>query len=153
MREPDPSNPSSPSVRKPVISEEAIARAQKAVDQLSSRFDGWMAEEVRRLAEAWSACESADGSDATLKELHLRAHDLKGLGPTCGYPIIGDLGNEICRLTGPAVQNGDIRFRPDLIRDHTEAVQIALAAHIRTASSPEGSAMLARLAALRTLAR
>lgn len=153
MREPNSNTPDIETDRRPVISEEAIARAQEAVDRLSARFDDWMTEEVRRMSDAWFACQNAHGSDETLETLHRCAHDLKGLGPTCGYPLIGELGAEICRLTSPAVRRGDIVFKPDLVREHAEAVQIALASRIRSAEAPEGSAMLARLAARRTLSR
>lgn len=153
MRDPNPNTPSLDGARRPVISDEAVARAQEAVDRLSARFDDWMTEEVRRMSDAWFACESADGSDETLETLHRCAHDLKGLGPTCGYPLIGELGAELCRLTGPAVRRGEIIFSPDLVREHAEAVQMALAARIRSSEAPEGSAMLSRLAARRTMAR
>jgi hypothetical protein len=153
MREPNSHDTAAQTDRRPVISEEAVARAQEAVDRLSARFDDWMTEEVRRMSDAWFACETAHGSDETLETLHRCAHDLKGLGPTCGYPLIGELGAELCRLTGPAVRRGEIIFKPDLVREHAEAVQIALAARIRSAETPDGSAMLSRLAARRTLAR
>jgi chemotaxis protein histidine kinase CheA len=153
MREPNSHDTAAQTDRRPVISEEAVARAQEAVDRLSARFDDWMMEEVRRMSDAWFACETAQGSDETLETLHRCAHDLKGLGPTCGYPLIGELGAELCRLTGPAVRRGEIIFKPDLVREHAEAVQIALAARIRSAETPDGSAMLSRLAARRTLAR
>ena len=153
MREPNSHDTAAQTDRRPVISEEAVARAQEAVDRLSARFDEWMTEEVRRMSDAWFACETAHGSGETLETLHRCAHDLKGLGPTCGYPLIGELGAELCRLTGPAVRRGEIIFKPDLVREHAEAVQIALAARIRSAETPDGSAMLSRLAARRTLAR
>ncbi len=153
MREPNSHDTAAQTDRRPVISEEAVARAQEAVDRLSARFDEWMTEEVRRMSDAWFACETAHGAGETLETLHRCAHDLKGLGPTCGYPLIGELGAELCRLTGPAVRRGEIIFKPDLVREHAEAVQIALAARIRSSETPDGSAMLSRLAARRTLAR
>jgi hypothetical protein len=46
----------------PALDQKAIARAEAALEKMSSQFAEWIKEELERLLEAWGAYEAAPGT-------------------------------------------------------------------------------------------
>jgi hypothetical protein len=70
----------------------------------------------------------------TIGLLYMRAHDLKGIGATCGFPVIGRLAAGICNLFDdpshlPADQMG-------LVDDHLDAIHALFAAGVTSEDDP-----------------
>ena len=82
----------------PALDQRAIAKAEAALEKMSDQFAEWINEELARLLEAWAGFEAAPTSPATKSELHRRAHDLKGLAPTYGYPLVGRICATLCKI-------------------------------------------------------
>lgn len=98
----------------------AIARAERALDQLSDNFDEWMRIEANRLHEARRAFRDSGFSRQDLEAVFAAAHDLKGHAATFGYPFAADICASLCRLI-EACSESD-RLPVLLIDQHVDAV-------------------------------
>ena len=78
------------------LDDEAVARAERALAQLSTQFEAWIDEELEKLEAAWAQVrEEGIGGEAG-ETLFRCAHDLKGLGAT--YELtIHDVRGRTCR--------------------------------------------------------
>jgi hypothetical protein len=70
----------------------ALAKAEAAMKGLADTFDGWMQNELTKLDAVRERIRVEGYNADTAESLYFRAHDLKGLGATYGYP----LGDECC---------------------------------------------------------
>ena len=78
--------------------EDPVARAEKALAELSPEFANWMDSECDRLDTARRNLLN-DGHSAANKEALFRAaHDIKGEAATFGYPAVASAANSLCRL-------------------------------------------------------
>jgi HPt (histidine-containing phosphotransfer) domain-containing protein len=130
----------------PALDQRAIAKAEAALEKMSGQFAEWIKEELAHLLEAWAASrQNAPGSPAAKSELHRRAHDLKGLAPTYGYPLVGRICATLCKLTGD--EHGEISAPDRLLKAHVDAVKAAVLGKIKGADHPVGLALVAELEA------
>lgn len=129
----------------PALDQRAIAKAEAALEKMSDQFAEWIKEELARLLEAWAGFEQTSGSPAAKSELHRRAHDLKGLAPTYGYPLVGRICSTLCKLTGD--EHGEISAPDRLLKAHVDAVKAAVLGKIKGADHPVGLALVAELEA------
>jgi HPt (histidine-containing phosphotransfer) domain-containing protein len=127
----------------PALDEKAIARAEAALEKLSDQFADWINEELNKLLEAWAAFEQAPNTPKTKYELHRRAHDLKGLAPTYGYPLVGRICATLCKLTGD--EHGEITAPVALIKAHVDAAKAVVHGKIMGADHPVGLALASEL--------
>ena len=81
----------------PDIDPEALARAEAALEGLSSRYLSWAEADIRALTECFARIEARSGT-APLAELFAIAHDIKGQAATFGYPLLTRIGQALCRL-------------------------------------------------------
>ena len=94
------------SVRQPG-EDDPVARAEKALADLSTEFSTWMDAECERLDAARRRI-AADGFTAATKEaLFHAAHDIKGEAATFGFPLVAPAAKSLCRL---------IEHTPDVTR-------------------------------------
>jgi HPt (histidine-containing phosphotransfer) domain-containing protein len=78
--------------------DDPIARAEKALADLSSEFSSWMNAECERLDQARRTI-AADGFTAANKDaIFHAAHDIKGEAATFGYPLVAAAADSLCRL-------------------------------------------------------
>lgn len=122
----------------PAIDEKAIARAEAALGKLSEQFADWIVEEMGNLNIAWSKYETAGGGEAAMLELHRRSHDLKGLAPTYGYPLVGRICSSLCKLTGEDAANAGIVPPAVLLKAHVDAVKAIVVTKIKDPAHPVG---------------
>jgi HPt (histidine-containing phosphotransfer) domain-containing protein len=98
-----------------------VARAEKALEALSSEFVSWMDSECDRLDKARAAIVSGGFSKANKDALFHAAHDIKGEAATFGFPLVAKAADSLCRL---------IEHTPDatripivLVDQHVDAVR------------------------------
>jgi chemotaxis protein histidine kinase CheA len=101
--------------------EDPIARAEKALADLSGEFEGWMSAECERLSAAYAAVVKDDFSAATRDELFRAAHDIKGGAATFGYPTAGAAAESLCRIIEHAPDLAQVPG--DLVAHHIHAIQ------------------------------
>ena len=102
-------------------SDDPIARAEKALSDLSGEFGQWMNAEVGRLAAAHAAILKDGFTDKACDELFRAAHDIKGDAATFGYPSAGTVAESLCRVVEHAPDLA--RVPSDLIAHHINAIQ------------------------------
>ena len=76
---------------------DALSRAAAAMDEVRGELSELFAQDVLRLAQARDDWRLAPEGDA-LARLKRCAHELKGLGATCGHPLAGRLGASLEHL-------------------------------------------------------
>jgi HPt (histidine-containing phosphotransfer) domain-containing protein len=93
--------------------DDPIARAEKALADLSGEFKTWMAIESDRLAAAHAAILNNGFTGAGRDELFRAAHDIKGDAATFGFPSAGAAAESLCRI---------IEHAPDLAKVPSELI-------------------------------
>lgn len=101
--------------------DDPVARAEKALKDLSGEFKNWMTIEADRLSTAWEAIASNGFTEASRAELFRAAHDIKGDAATFGFPSAGAAANSLCRIIEHAPELAKVPT--DLIMHHINAVQ------------------------------
>lgn len=101
--------------------EDPVARAEKALAELSSEFGSWMESECERLDNARRAFNK-DGFDKENKDALFRAaHDLKGEAATFGYPAVASAADSLCRLIEYTPETTRVPVK--LVDQHVDAVR------------------------------
>ena len=101
--------------------DDPVARAEKALADLSGEFKDWMGIEADRLSTAHAAILKNGFTNATSAELFRAAHDIKGDAATFGYPSASAAAESLCRIIEHAP---DLAAVPsDLVAHHINAVQ------------------------------
>jgi hypothetical protein len=113
-----------------IIDEQAVKRAERALDALSHNFTAWMGEEARRLDLARKTALSRVSSDDSRQALYRSAHDIKGQGVTLGFPLAARAAASLCNLLDGLPWSA---IDGRLIHQHVDAV-LAL---VREGENPE----------------
>lgn len=101
--------------------DDPIARAEKALADLSGEFKNWMATEADRLSAAHATILKTGFTEITREELFRAAHDIKGDASTFGYPSAGAAAESLCRIIEHAPDLDEVPA--DLIAHHINAIQ------------------------------
>ena len=109
--------------------DDPVARAEKALSDLSGEFRQWMEIEVDRLAAAHTAILNGGFTEKSRDELFRAAHDIKGDAATFGYPPAAAVAESLCRIIEHAPDLA--RVPSDLITHHINAIQAILHEHTK----------------------
>jgi hypothetical protein len=123
----------------------AIAKAEAALKSLSGNFAQWLNDEITKLETARQAIRAEGLTADTTEALYLRAHDLKGLGTTYGFPLITRLAASLCVLTDEAEKR--TRAPMALVDAHIDAIRAAVREDMKTDEHPVGRAIAEALEA------
>ncbi len=121
----------------------AVAKAEAAMENLSSNFDEWMSEEVGKLEAARNTVRTEGlGGDAG-QALFNAAHDLKGLGTTYGYPFVSAIADSLCKIT--LEKEVRVKAPVELVNAHVDSIRAVVRARIKTVKNPVGKSLVAEL--------
>lgn len=121
----------------------AIAKAEAALKSLSGNFTQWLNDEITKL-EASRQVVRTDGPSAdNMESLYLRAHDLKGLGATYGFPLITRIAGLLCRLIDDKAKR--LQAPMSLVDAHIDAIKAAARDDIKTEDHPIGKILVQEL--------
>ena len=123
----------------------AIARAEAALKSLGANFDQWMLDELARLEAARERVRAEGYNAATAENLYMRAHDIKGLGSTYGYPLVTRIGASLCGLLHDA--EARLSAPVALVEAHVDAIAASVRRDIRTDADAAGRALAEELEA------
>lgn len=127
----------------PVLNGDAIAKAEEALKALSANFAQWLTDEVVRLEAARLAVREQGRTPAATETLYFRAHDLKGLGATYEYPLVGAIAGSLCKLLDEPARRPDA---PQVLIDaHVDAIRLCVRQEMREVNHPAGALLLAEL--------
>ncbi len=123
--------------------EDPVARAEKALAELSPEFANWMDSECERLDTARRNLLK-DGHSAANKEALFRAaHDIKGEAATFGYPAVASAANSLCRLIEHTPAESSIPLK--LIDQHVDAVRAIYREYARSDARKLAATLTKRL--------
>ena len=123
--------------------DDPIARAEKALADLSGEFKTWMLVEADRLSAAHARVLKDGFTDANSEELFRAAHDIKGDAATFGYPSAAAVAESLCRVIEHAPDLDKVP--PELILHHINAVQAIVRDHTRLDSTKVANELSRRL--------
>jgi hypothetical protein len=121
----------------------AIAKAEAALKSLSGNFTQWLNDELAKLEAARQVVRTDGVTAETMESLYLRAHDLKGLGTTYGFPLITRIAGLLCRLIDDKEKR--LGAPMPLIDAHIDAIKAAVRDDIKTEDHPIGKALVEEL--------
>ena len=101
--------------------DDPVARAEKALADMSGEFKDWMAIESDRLSAAYAAVLAHGFTAPTRDELFRAAHDIKGDAATFGFPSAGVAAESLCRIIEHAPDLS--RVPADLVAHHINAIE------------------------------
>jgi HPt (histidine-containing phosphotransfer) domain-containing protein len=101
--------------------DDPVARAEKALADMSGEFKDWMAIESDRLSAAYAAVIEHGLTAPARDELFRAAHDIKGDAATFGFPSAGAAAESLCRIIEHAPDLS--RVPADLITHHINAIE------------------------------
>jgi chemotaxis protein histidine kinase CheA len=107
--------------------DDPVARAEKALEDLSDEFENWMKKECERLAAAHRLILETGLNATTQDELFRAAHDIKGDAATFGYPMAAAAADSLCRIMEHAPDFSKVP--DDLIAHHVNAIQAIVREH------------------------
>jgi chemotaxis protein histidine kinase CheA len=128
--------------RKPLFDAAAIARAEQALNAMSGEFQLWLEEAVAKLQDARLGAESNAWSASALGKVFAAAHDLKGLGTTCRYPLATQISASLCRLIETDAGKAAALSNPALTCAHVDALRVVARDKITSDENPVGKALL-----------
>jgi hypothetical protein len=121
----------------------AIAKAEAALKSLSGNFAQWLNDEIAKLEAARTVVRTDGATAETMESLYLRAHDLKGLGATYGFPLITRIAGLLCRLIDDKAKR--LQAPMGLIDAHIDAIKAAARDDIKTDDHPVGRMLVEEL--------
>jgi len=123
--------------------DDPVARAEKALAELSSEFGSWMDSECERLDKARRAVAETGMDKATKEALFHAAHDIKGEAATFGYPAVASAADSLCRLI--EYTPDAVRIPAQLIDQHVDAVRAIYREYERSDAKELASMLTSRL--------
>lgn len=109
--------------------DDPVARAEAAMEKLSSEFTDWMAKECDRIDAARAAIKQRGFNKTTTAELFHAAHDLRGDAATFGYPLVAPVSQSLCMLLEYSPVHDRIPLT--LIDQHVDAVRAIVREYAR----------------------
>ena len=125
------------------IDPEALAKAEAALKGLANNFAQWMNDELAKLDAARERVRAEGYNAETAESLYFRAHDLKGLGSTYGFPLVTRMAASLCRL----IDDPSTRLKaPIVLLDaHIDGIKAAVRGNIQDDSHPVGKVLVEEL--------
>jgi chemotaxis protein histidine kinase CheA len=121
----------------------AIAKAEAAMQALSSNFVQWLNDEVAKLEASRTAIKTQGLNKETAEALYFRAHDLKGLGTTYEFPLVTKLAASLCRLIDDPSKRDTAPMI--LVDAHIDGIKAMVRDGIRDPEHPVGRVLAAEL--------
>lgn len=127
------------------IDANAIAKAEQALQAMSSQFGQWLQDEIVKLDKAQADIRVSGYNAETAEALYFRAHDLKGLGTTYQYPLVTRLAGSLCKLLDDPAKR---TTAPVVLLDaHIDAIKAVVRDEIQTDDHPVGKILAETLEA------
>lgn len=130
------------------LDETAVARAEAALEDLSTQFNDWLLDEINKLEARHQRLKDEGITRENIEELYYSVHDLKGLGTTYGYPLVTRITGSLCKILDD--EDKRILAPTRLIDAHIHAVKAVVRDNIKEHNHPVGMALATELEA-RTL--
>jgi chemotaxis protein histidine kinase CheA len=119
----------------------ALERAEEALAALSGEFAEWMKAEVATLLAARAALpDDAEPSLEGMEALYRAAHDIRGQAATFGFPLAGDIADNLCDYLDALPTPVDASFA--FVDAHIDAIAAILREDVRDRVDPTARAVI-----------
>ncbi|HEX5509073.1 MAG TPA: Hpt domain-containing protein [Pseudolabrys sp.] len=120
-----------------------VARAEKALAELSTEFKSWMESECDRLDAARKTVRTSGFTQISKDALFRAAHDIKGEAATLDFPAMAAAANSLCRLLEHTPDATRIPMR--LVDQHVDAVRAIFREYARSDAKELAETLTKRL--------
>ncbi|MBO0333100.1 Hpt domain-containing protein [Sneathiella sp. CAU 1612] len=124
--------------------EEMEKRMGKKMAALTEQYLASIPAVIEIIDTALSKLEKGKGGIAEQEALFRQGHDLKGMGGSFDYPIMGTIGEGICTLTSDDIELSKLNLA--LIRVHLDLLAYVAAKRIKNDTDPNAAPIIAALA-------
>jgi HPt (histidine-containing phosphotransfer) domain-containing protein len=138
-----PDNPLTHAVRPAAAGDDPIARAEQALEELSSEFSNWMDIECERLDAARREVKKHGLKGDARQALFHAAHDIKGEAATFGFPQAAEAASSLCRLIEHVPDPARVPL--DLLDQHVDAVRAIIREHTDPGAEKTAERLTAKL--------
>lgn len=101
--------------------QQAVADAEKAIEQLSGDYHKYLAEDMESL-EKFMAALKANPNQTTFKDMFRLVHNMRGQAATFGFPLITEVGRSLCLYLLETEDPDDLHMA--LIEQHVNALRV-----------------------------
>ena len=126
--------------------DDPVARAEKALAELSTEFSTWMDAECERLDQARRGSPPSGLTKANRDALFHAAHDIKGEAATFGFPLVALAADSLCRLIEHTPEVTRIPVK--LVDQHVDAVRAIYREYSRSDAKDLAATLTKRLRAV-----
>ena len=123
-----------------------VARAEKALANLSTEFSTWMNLECERLDKARRDIAAGGFTAANKEAVFHAAHDIKGEAATFGFPLVALAADSLCRLIEHTPNLARIPIM--LVDQHVDAVRAIHREYSRSDAKELAATLTKRLRAV-----
>lgn len=121
------------------LDQEAIAKAEAALADLSTHFEDWLMDEIKKLEDVQAIIKAEGLNVVNSEQLFYRAHDLKGLGTTYGFPLITRVAGSLCKMLDDEEKRAEAPRL--LVEAHLDAVRAIVRNQIKSEVHPVGTVL------------
>ena len=121
------------------LDNEAIAKAEAALADLSTHFESWLMDEIKKLEDVQLVIKEEGLNAKNADQLFYRAHDLKGLGTTYGFPLITRISGSLCKMLDEEDKRAVAPWK--LVEAHMDAIRAVVRGQIKTEEHPVGKVL------------
>jgi len=121
------------------LDQEAIAKAEAALADLSTQFEDWLMDEIKKLEDVQAQIKEEGLNPENADQLFYRAHDLKGLGTTYGFPLITRISGSLCKMLDEEEKRKVAPWK--LVEAHMDAIRAVVRGQIKAENHPTGKVL------------
>lgn len=126
------------------ISEEALARAAVALEDMSEDYPDWVSTLIDKLMEQHGFCEEFPAKrKGFFEKINHIAHDMKGQGGTFGYPLITDFSDSLYKFSYSLGELTDEHVK--VIKAHLDAMRAVISGRVSGSGGEIGQQLKASL--------
>ncbi len=121
-----------------------LEKAEQVIAEMSGEYLNWVAEDLKKIQEAFEGLKSSGGTKENLEKVFEIAHDMKGQGGSFNYPLITTVANDLCRLLESLESAG--AKETEVIRLHIDTMRVIITDGMEGEGGKAGKHLLAGLA-------
>lgn len=130
----------------PAISNEALEKANAALEQLAEDYPDWVAAQVTELrALHGRMVDTPETRRKTLDGIRALAQEIKGQGATFGYPLVTTFAVSLQECSGPAAPLTD--NHAEVVKAHVDSIAAVIKDRVKGSGGQIGKELTEQLKA------
>lgn len=130
----------------PAISEEALEKANAAMEKMSEDYPDWVAAQVAELrALHGRMVDTPEARRKTLDAIRSLSQEIKGQGATFGYPLVSTFAVSLQECSGPGAPLTDGHV--DVVKAHVDSIAAVIKDRVKGNGGQVGKELTEQLKA------